>query len=81
MKLQKEYDSLLPVWNRNSTAIKGYAEKLKEQHNYNNYEKRLAWDILRFTVPVGIICSWYDEYNCTDEHITTLAIKLLHTVL
>ena len=54
--------------------------KLKEYGIYKDYETRLAWDCLRMTVSTDTVCEWYDKYNCTDEHITTLVKKALKIV-
>lgn len=62
------------------TNLKEYAEDLKVNGDYQDFETRLAWDVLRATVGSNTICKWYKEYNCNDKHIDTLAKKALKEV-
>ena len=49
-----------------------YREKLRKSGNYNQFDVRFAWDIGHAVFTTKEICNWYDEYNCHDEHITSL---------
>lgn len=79
MKLKNELDFTINRM-QEITNLKEYAEELKESQNYNDFETRLAWDALRAAVGTQKICEWYDEYNCNDNHIETLAKRALKAV-
>ena len=49
-----------------------YREKLKASGNYNDFEVRFAWEVCHEVFSTKEICKWYDEYNCNDDHITSL---------
>ncbi len=76
MKLAQEFDGLVQKF-KQIKNLEEYAEQLKATGNFKDFETRLAWDCLRATVPVEVRCSWYEKYNCNDDHITTLAKKAL----
>lgn len=70
--------SLLPeVVSRFNTIPRGtlirHIAKVKASGNYKDLETRIAWDILHATFTVSEICSWYEQYDCNDSHISTLA--------
>lgn len=79
MKLKNELNFTI---NRMKTipGLKEYAEELRESKNYKDFETRLAWDALRAAVGTQKICEWYDQYNCNDKHIDTLAKRALKAV-
>ena len=80
MKLQAE---LLPLQERLTgilPKIEQYAPYLKKSGNYKDFETRLAWDCLRAVTGTKTICDWYDEYDCNDSHIETLAKRALNAV-
>ena len=79
MKLQQELDFVVEQF-KQITNLEEYAEWLKENGEYHNFENRLAWDCLHKTVGSKKICEWYDKYDCTDTHVGTLARKALHIV-
>lgn len=79
MKLAQELDYVVEKF-RQIRNLEDYATNLKASGDYNNFETRLSWDCLRATVPSSVICSWYEKYECTDAHITTLAKKALKIV-
>lgn len=60
--------------------LEEYAENLKKSGEYDDFETRLAWDCLRMSVPTETVCNWYDKYECTDAHITTLVKTALRKV-
>ena len=49
-----------------------YRENLRKSGNYNKFDVRFAWDIGHAVFTTKEICNWYEEYNCHDEHITSL---------
>jgi hypothetical protein len=71
MKLANELDFVVEKF-KQIKNLEEYAEALKKSGKYDDFEKRLGWDCLRATVNPFTICQWYDEYGCTDDHITTL---------
>lgn len=80
MKLQNELSGAVIRFSRIADQIPGYADRLKAQGGYNQFETRLAWDCLRTVYTSAEICAFYDKYACTDEHITTLAKAALREV-
>lgn len=80
MKLQNELQGVIVKLESIKEPIKEYAEKLKIKGGYKDFETRLAWDALTTVCGTTEICQWYELYNCTDEHITTLAKKALKAV-
>jgi hypothetical protein len=76
MKLAPELDRLVERF-KQIKNLENYAAILEEVGGFNNFETRLAWDCLRATTPSSTICEWYEKYDCTDDHITTLAKKAL----
>ena len=79
MKLQNELEFVVDKL-KGLKNLKEYAEELKAEGNYQDFETRLAWDALRAAVGTNTICTWYDKYNCNDKHIDTLAKKALKEV-
>ena len=79
MKLQNELNFTIEKI-KGLSNLKEYAEDLKANGKYNDFETRLAWDALRAAVGTNTICKWYDQYNCNDTHISTLAKKALKEV-
>lgn len=73
MKLKAVFGEVSGRMERIAPRIPAYAEALKAEGDYRDFETRLAWDCLRAVVPVAEICEWYDKYGCDDSHITTLA--------
>lgn len=79
MKLKNELDFTIDRMKK-IPNLKEYAEELKKVGGYKDFETRLAWDALRVAVGTQKICKWYDEYNCNDNHIETLAKRALKEV-
>lgn len=79
MKLAAELDFVVEKF-KQIKNLEEYAIDLKKYGLYKDFETRLAWDCLRKTVPAEIRCSWYNKYNCNDNHITTLAKTALKIV-
>lgn len=50
-----------------------HISKVKASKNYRDLETRIAWDLLHATFTASEICDWYEQYDCNDSHITTLA--------
>ena len=72
--------NLLPVVIKRLEVVKQHSnvmefkEKLRESGHYNNFEVRFAWEVCHAVCTTKEVCGWYDEYNCNDDHITTLFI-------
>lgn len=74
LKLEKELPEVikrLEVLKQHSNVIE-YREKLKASGNYNKFEVRFVWDVCNAIFTTEEVCSWYDKYNCHDNHITSL---------
>ena len=74
LKLEKELPEVvarLEVLKNHSNVIE-YREKLKASGKYNKFEVRFAWEVCDAVFSTKEICSWYDKYNCNDDHITSL---------
>lgn len=80
MKLQNEIINTIQKMELIKHKIPPYAKQLKESGDYNDFETRLAWDVLRASVGSSTICKWYEQYKCNDKHIDTLAKKCLKAV-
>lgn len=63
----------LEVLKQHSNVLE-YREKLRASGNYNKFEVRFAWDVGHAVFTTEEICKWYDEYDCHDDHITSLFI-------
>ena len=59
----------------NRVNLQEYANKLKDSGEYNNFETRLSWDIIRAACGTSYFCDLYDKYGANDDHISTLAKK------
>jgi len=80
MKLKPELDTVTKAFQSIKHLIPEHVELVKQQGNYKDLETRIAWDCLSAVMGTKWICSLYDQYNCNDDHITTLAKKALRTV-
>ena len=87
MKLQNELERVT-TYTKNWIAYKGeenvkaYMQELKASGEYQNYEVRVANDVVKYgalyhTIGVNGICEWYEMYQCNDKHITTLCIEVM----
>lgn len=76
MKLANELDFVVEKF-KQIKNLESYAAALKKSGKYKDFETRLAWDCLHRTIPASTICEWYEKYDCTDDHITTLVKKAL----
>ena len=80
MKLQNELATIESIFTGHSQEIRNYIPVLKTQGNFKGFETRLTWDCLHAFVGSHVICSWYDIYNCNDNHITTVAKRALRNL-
>ena len=74
LKLEKELPEVvkrLEVLKQHSNVLE-YKEKLKASGNYNSFEVRFAWEVCHAVFSTKEVCSWYDKYDCNDDHITSL---------
>ena len=49
-----------------------YREKLRKSGKYNQFDVRFSWDVGHAIFTTKEICSWYEKYQCNDDHITSL---------
>lgn len=61
----------------NRTDLEAYAKQLKESGNYKNFSVRLVNDIKYATFRSSEVCSWYEKYNCNDDHVTSLFLSVV----
>ena len=54
-------------------TVMRHVAKVKASGDYKDLETRIAWDLLHATFKASEICDWYEQYDCNDSHITTLA--------
>lgn len=87
MKLQAEYARIMgytKLWiayNGGMEKVKEYVEKVRKEGNYNNFEVRIANDIVKYgamyhIMGVDAVCDMMEKYGCNDSHITTLCIRI-----
>lgn len=81
MKLSAELPTVVDAYQTKRQDIAQYAVALKQAGGYQDYETRLAWDVLRAVMGTTWICSLYEKYDCHDPQIETLAKKALRTVV
>lgn len=55
-----------------------HVARVKASGNYKDLKTRIAWDLLHATYTPSEICDWYEQYDCNDNHITTLAKEALN---
>ena len=80
MKFKNELNNTIKEFKKIKHLIPKQVEYLEQEGKCKDLETRLAWDCLRATVGTATICKWYDQYNCNDKHITTLAKRALKEV-
>lgn len=54
--------------------------KVKADGKYKDLTTRISWDLLHATFNPNEICDWYKQYNCNDDHITTLVREAMNNV-
>lgn len=76
LKLEKELPNVIERIEilKSKTDVIAYREKLKASGNYNNFTVRFANDIKYAILTPNELCEWYDKYQCTDKHITSLMV-------
>ena len=76
LKLEKELPNVIERIEilKSKTDVIAYREKLKASGNYNNFTVRFVNDIKYAILTSSELCEWYDKYQCTDKHITSLML-------
>ena len=76
LKLEKELPNVIERIEilKSKTDVIAYREKLKASGNYNNFTVRFVNDIKYAILTSSELCEWYDKYQCTDKHITSLMV-------
>ena len=79
MKLQAEYEhaKTIALEKVNDEILYNHTYSIIQCGQYKNLEVRIAHDLKNVTMPVKTVCSWYDKYDCNDNHITTLYKRIL----
>lgn len=80
MKLQNELNTVIKALQGIKHLIPEHVELVKREGNYKDLETRIARDCLRAAMGTKWICDLYDRYDCTDDHIDTLARQALRQV-
>lgn len=87
MKLQAEYARIMgytKLWIAKQGGIekvKEYVENVRKEGHYNNFEVRIANDIVKYgalyhVMGVNAVCDMMEKYGCNDSHLTTLCIRI-----
>ena len=76
LKLEKELPNVIERIEilKSKTDVISYREKLKASGKYNNFTVRFVNDIKYTILTPSELCEWYDKYQCTDKHITSLMV-------
>ena len=76
LKLEKELPNVIERIEilKSKTDVIAYREKLKAKGNYKDFTTRFVNDIKYAILTPSELCEWYDKYQCTDKHITSLMI-------
>jgi len=76
MKLKNELNELKEnIKSIGIDKVRSYAQDLKKNGTYNDFQTRLAWDIMNACcVSMNEL---HKKYNCNDDHITTLGKRAL----
>ena len=76
LKLEKELPNVIERIEilKSKTDVIAYREKLKTKGNYKDFTTRFVNDIKYAILTPSELCEWYDKYQCTDKHITSLMV-------
>ena len=76
LKLEKELPNVIERIEilKSKTDVIAYCEKLKAKGNYKDFTTRFVNDIKYAILTPSELCEWYDKYQCTDKHITSLMV-------
>ena len=80
MKLKDELPCVVAKLEKIKDKIPPYAEELRTNGEYKDFNTRLSWDCLRAVIGSSGICELYEKYDCNDTHIDTLAKRALRAV-
>ena len=74
IKLRAEYDNVSKhvVACITEDNLLAHVNRIISSADYKNLTTRVANDIKCVTVPSYEVCRWYNEYDCNDDHVTTL---------
>lgn len=75
LKLEKELPKVVERIEilKGKTDVIAYREKLRASGK-SNYIIRFVNDVKYAILSPAEVWEWYDEYHCTDEHVTSLMI-------
>lgn len=59
---------------KSKTNVLAYREELRVRGTYKDFNTRFVNDVKYAILSPAEVCEWYDKYQCTDKHITSLMI-------
>lgn len=59
---------------KSKTNVIAYREELRVRGTYKDFNTRFVNDVKYAILTPAEVCEWYDKYQCTDKHITSLMI-------
>lgn len=66
---KKEYELFTDLLNCKKEEIEKYAKRLRATGDYNDFARRLAFDLLYYLLGSNLICEWYEKYGVNDSHL------------
>ena len=79
MKLKAIYDEAEKrvVSRLEEAVLIEHIEALVKSGKYKDLTIRIPWDIINAGFSAREVCSWYEKYDCNDNHITTLFRQII----
>lgn len=76
LKLEKELPNVIERIEilKNKTNVIAYREELRVRGTYKDFNVRFVNAIKCAILSPNEVCEWYDKYQCTDKHITSLML-------
>lgn len=76
LKLEKELPNVIERIEilKSKTDVLAYREELRVRGTYKDFNTRFVNDVKYAILSPSELCEWYDKYQCTDKHITSLMI-------
>lgn len=76
LKLGKELPNVIERIEilKSKTDVIAYREELRVRGTYKDFNTRFVNDVKYAILSPSELCEWYDKYQCTDKHITSLML-------
>lgn len=76
LKLEKELPNVIERIEelKNKADVIKYREELRVRGEFKNFNVRFVNAIKCAILSPNEVCDWYDKYQCTDRHITSLML-------